>query len=464
MSERRRPVTSTRFDPARAGDYDASSAATETRDPRVDPEARSGEVDKPRAHSDVGPTRRSKRTGRRLPTAARELDDVLRLGALLPVEQGAEAVAHSVCDLIRAARPSCAVGVVLAGEGASGDALYVTKAPLMPRRESSSTPQAVGPATPRETDPHRLFPELEDEWILRLPEPFEGTALHVAGALDDGASSDERLHEAIERAAILLASGLRAARQIRVVRGSPTELRELQARIIQTEKLASVGQIAAGVVHELNNPLTAIVSYADYLTRRLEQNGHDPADVERLRRIGESAQRILRFSRELTAYARPADEGFEPVSLPELVERSIVFCEHVLAPLQIRIERRLDLSTPSIVGRKGQLTQVLVNLITNACHAIQDARRDEGTIEIGTAPNPAGGITVSVGDNGLGISPQNLVRIFDPFFSTKPSGRGTGLGLSIVRSIVEDHRGRVWARSVVGAGTQFIVELPAPER
>jgi signal transduction histidine kinase len=118
-----------------------------------------------------------------------------------------------------------------------------------------------------------------------------------------------------------------------------------------------------------------------------------------------------------------------------------------------------------MVGRRGQLTQVFVNLITNAAHAIQDAGRvDGGEIEIGAGPlvddNGAPvGLQVSVGDNGNGISPENVVRVFDPFFTTKAEGRGTGLGLSIVRTIVESHGGRVWVRSIVGTGTKFVLEF-----
>jgi C4-dicarboxylate-specific signal transduction histidine kinase len=393
------------------------------------------------------------------------LDDVLRVAALLPVEEGAEAVARAVADLIRAVRPTCAVGVVIPGEGASGDPLYVTAAPLVPS-VASPTPQPLpSAATPRETDPSRMFPHLDDEIIVHLPAPCEGVSLHVAGPISVDGEVEARLQEALERASIVLASGLSSVRRFRSARGTATELRDLQARIIQTEKLASVGQIAAKVVHELNNPLTAIVSYADFLTKKLESCGHDAADVERLRRIGESAQRILRFSRELTAYARPADEAAEPISVREIVDRSIVFCEHVVAPLGIVVRTAIHPATPTVVGRKGQLTQVFVNLVTNACHAIQDAQRDhDGEIEITASPRDDGGVTVSVGDNGGGITPQNLVRIFDPFFTTKASGRGTGLGLSIVRSIIEDHGGRIWARSVVGAGTQFIVEFPRQSR
>jgi two-component system, NtrC family, sensor kinase len=440
------------------------------RDPREDGDAPSGELRAaPRSEtsdSGVAPARKPRRhaTGRRLPRGRNSgLAQFLQLAALLPVDHGVEAVARAVCDLVRALRPSCAVGVVLPGEGAGGDALYVVVAPLLPSVEPM-TSQALGTPQPgqsgvRDTDPNRLFPGIDDEWIVHLSAPFEGVSLHVAGAADD--ELDEgALRDLAERAAVLLASGLRGAERIRSSRGESTQLRDLQARIVQSEKLASVGQIAAKVVHELNNPLTAIVSYADFLTKKLGRAGHDPSDIERLRRIGESAERILQFSRDLTTYASPRDEPLASIALREVLERAVLFCEHVASEHKVVVELDADDCTPRIVGRRGQLTQVFVNLLTNACHAIHDAGRGEGgKVHIVLHPREGGGACISIGDNGDGISPQNLVRVFDPFFTTKAEGRGTGLGLSIVRSIVEEHGGRVWARSVVGSGTQFIVEL-----
>ena len=458
MSTRRRPPPQISLAPTIAD-----------RDPRQDGDAPSGEQRAaPRTvtgESGVVPARKSRRhtTGRRLPAErGTALEAFLRLAALLPVEQGLEAVARAVCDLVRALRPSCAVGVVLAGEGASGDSLYVVLGPLLPSVEPM-TSQALNTPLPgdvggRATDPNRLFPGIEDEWIVHLSAPFEGVSLHLAGDADE--TEARALQDLAERAAVLLASGLRGAERLRATHGASTQLRELQARIVQSEKLASVGQIAAKVVHELNNPLTAIVSYADFLTKKLGRDGHDPGDIERLRRIGESAERILRFSRDLTTYASPRDEPIASIALREVLERAVLFCEHIAAEHRIAIAVEIDDETPRIVGRRGQLTQVFVNLLTNACHAIHDAGRAEGgQVVLVLQPREGGGARVSVGDNGDGISPQNLVRVFDPFFTTKAEGRGTGLGLSIVRSIIDEHGGRVWARSVVGTGTQFIVEL-----
>ena len=411
--------------------------------------------------SDVLPARRTKRTrtGRHLAVEAdSSLDPFLRGAVALPIERGVEAVARAVCDVIREAIPGCAVAVELGGEGEGGQTLFVSPSvhEAAPSIDALPAPSR-GVAT--DTDPGRLFPTFDEEWIVHLPAPFDLHSLHVA-VNEKGAATAAK--ERVARGALLLACGLRAAAQVRTRMSESSQLRDLQSRIVQSEKLASIGQIAAKVVHELNNPLTAIVTYAEFLTRKLEHAQHEAADVERLRRIGQSADRILRFSRDLTTYARPNEEVSAELTVAELLERSIVFCEHVTGEHGISVVTRFEAETPSIVGRRGQLTQVFVNLITNACHAIQDADRTyEGEIVVTAEASPEGRVRISVGDNGLGISPENVVRVFDPFFTTKREGRGTGLGLSIVKSIVEEHGGRVWVRTMVGRGAQFIVELPA---
>jgi len=384
-------------------------------------------------------------------------EELLRLSVSLPLDDGVEAVARAVAETVVEVGKPCAVAIVLHGDGAR----VISALPFELRDAEPAAPAAD------EGPPRRVFTTLSDEWIVPLPAPLRGS-LHVGDANPLRARDPFRsraLAELAERAVLVLASGLDAARRLESARVDGSHLRALQARIVQTEKLASVGQIAAKVVHELNNPLTAIVTYAGFLTKKLERAGHEAADVERLRRIGESADRILRFSRELTTYARPNEETAGLVAIHEVVDRAVVFCEHVVIEHGVQVRTRVDPNTPPTVGRRGQLIQVFVNLVTNACHAIQDAARgEEGCIDIETMPTDDGGVRVSISDNGNGISPEHVIRIFDPFFTTKSEGRGTGLGLSIVRSIVEGHGGRVWVRSVQGAGSSFIVELAGAPR
>jgi signal transduction histidine kinase len=367
------------------------------------------------------------------------------------------AIARAVCEALRDAVPSVAVGAIV--RVPDGQRVVTALS-----REASSVVLQIDPSG--DGPPRRMFPALADEWIVPLGGPADSSSgrgsLHVADALAgrDGPRS-ALLADLVERGALVLAAGLAGADALSSQRDDTAHVRALQARVIQGEKLASVGQIAAKVVHELNNPLTAIVTYASYLTRKLDRSGLDPADVERLRRIGESADRILRFSRELTADARPDEESAGLVAMAEVVDRAVVFCEHLVSGSGIHVAVRHDPAVPPTVGLRGQLTQVFVNLLTNACHALQDAgKAEDGLVEIHSTLTEDGRVQVSVADNGQGVSPENVVRIFDPFFTTKAAGRGTGLGLSIVRSIVEQHGGRVWVRSIVGSGTTFVVELP----
>jgi PAS domain S-box-containing protein len=237
-----------------------------------------------------------------------------------------------------------------------------------------------------------------------------------------------------------------------------TEIRELEQRIINAEKLATVGQLAAGVVHELNNPLTSISVYSDYLLKQSESDGSRPSDAHKLRRIHESADRILRFSRELLAYARPRAEEPQILSVRALIERSLELCDHLITARGVSVQLDIAAQLPQLLGVGAQLQQVLVNLITNACHAMPEGA---GRLTIAGRESAEGDVELEVADNGSGISPEHQGRVFEPFFSTKGEGHGTGLGLSIVRNIVELHNGRIQLTSELGHGTTFTLRFPA---
>jgi PAS domain S-box-containing protein len=237
-----------------------------------------------------------------------------------------------------------------------------------------------------------------------------------------------------------------------------TEIRELEQRIVHAEKLAMVGQLAAGVVHELNNPLTSISVYSDYLMKQAEAQNGSASDVHKLRRIRESADRILRFTRELLAYARPTPEEPRLLDIKKLISSSLEYCDHLINERGVSVTLNVSDDLPPMLGVNAQLQQVLVNLITNACHAMPEGA---GKLVLSAAESARGDAEIRLGDNGSGISPDHLSRIFDPFFSTKGEGHGTGLGLSIVRNIVELHQGRVTVISELGHGTTFVLTFPA---
>jgi signal transduction histidine kinase len=231
-------------------------------------------------------------------------------------------------------------------------------------------------------------------------------------------------------------------------------IRSLERQVIQAEKLATLGQLAAGVVHELNNPLTSISVYGDYLVKLLERQGLKD-DLDKARKIVDGAGRIQKLTRDLMSYARPSGE-MEPVQINEVVRQSLVFCEHLLHRVEAMVELRLAEGLPRVGAIRTQLHQVFINLITNACHALPAA----GETICVTTRLVDDEVVIEIADTGVGVDEALRPRIFEPFFTTKKEGKGTGLGLSIVKNIVEGHGGHVGFESRVGVGTTFRISLP----
>jgi PAS domain S-box-containing protein len=232
-------------------------------------------------------------------------------------------------------------------------------------------------------------------------------------------------------------------------------VKALEHQVMQAEKLASLGQLVAGVVHEINNPLTSITVYADYLIKKFRKAGCEESDVSMLERILQGSNRILKFTRDLVDYGKPTGSESDVLSLNEIVEQSISFCEHVLDRSGAELTVSLATDLPPIYGVKDQLQQVIINLLTNACHALDDG----GELTIATRYEGRR-VAVEVADSGRGIPTEDLPSIFEPFFTTKTPGEGTGLGLSIVKKIVDFHSGTIMVESETGKGTTFSITLP----
>jgi signal transduction histidine kinase len=179
--------------------------------------------------------------------------------------------------------------------------------------------------------------------------------------------------------------------------------------------------------------------------------------VERLARINEAAERILRFSRDLIAYARPSSDTPAPIAIHTVLDRALLFCDHVLRETHVVAERSYD-DVGLISAVAPQLTQVFVNLFTNACQAMGPIGGKLTILTRMTADQRS--LSVRVQDEGHGIEPAYLQKVFDPFFTMRADGTGTGLGLSIVYNIVQAHGGRVFAEHAKPSGTTFVVELP----
>jgi C4-dicarboxylate-specific signal transduction histidine kinase len=230
-----------------------------------------------------------------------------------------------------------------------------------------------------------MFPGFAHEYVAMVPGISNGSTLHLASDDDDFDAESSAAVHLLDRAAVVLGRAVAHARAAAAaaVAGGQRSARQFEKRMIQADKLATFGQLAAGVVHELNNPLTSIVAYSEYLIRKATDGVVlETADVDRLRRIQESANRMLRFTRELVSYTRPSTGPAGPVALHDVLDKAVAFCEHVLSEAGVRVERRYAREVVTVRGVHEQLVQVFVNLLTNACQA---ARPSEGEVVLTTA-------------------------------------------------------------------------------
>ncbi len=231
--------------------------------------------------------------------------------------------------------------------------------------------------------------------------------------------------------------------------------RLMHSKLLRTEKMAAIGQLVSGIAHELNNPLTSIMGYAQLLLgRRLASEPGDDA-----RKIYQEADRASRIVKNLLLFTRDTKPERRAVSLNEIVERTVALRSYELKVENIAVELVLDPNLPPTLADASQMQQVLLNLLVNAEQALQQSR-GRGRICIRTQRAGTDRLALEVSDDGPGIPAETASRIFDPFFTTKPIGVGTGLGLSIVYGIVREHGGEITVESKPGEGATFQVELP----
>jgi two-component system NtrC family sensor kinase len=238
-----------------------------------------------------------------------------------------------------------------------------------------------------------------------------------------------------------------------------TAQRLVQSKLLQTEKMAALGQLVSGIAHELNNPLTSIQGYAQLLLSR-QSATERTSDA---RRISQEAERAGRIVKNLLQFSRETKSERRAVDLNEVIERTLALRSYELRLENIDVELALDPALPQTLADAAQLQQVALNLLMNSEQAIVMARGEEtrsGRILIRTRRVADDRLAMEVSDDGPGIAPEILSRVFDPFFTTKPPGIGTGLGLSIVGGIVREHGGQVSVDSLQGRGATFTVELP----
>lgn len=234
--------------------------------------------------------------------------------------------------------------------------------------------------------------------------------------------------------------------------------RQIQAKLLQTEKMAAVGQLVSGIAHELNNPLTSIMGYGQLLLA----HGLDPAQFSEASKVFHEAERARRIVKNLLYFARENEPERTRVNLNEIVERTLALRSYELKVEDILIECSLDTDLPETMADPYQMQQVILNLLVNAEQALLHGR-GKGKVRIRTRRAEGNRIAVDVSDDGPGIPREIISRVFDPFFTTKPAGLGTGLGLSIVYGIVKQHDGEVTAENQAAGGARFTVELPVVE-
>ena len=238
-----------------------------------------------------------------------------------------------------------------------------------------------------------------------------------------------------------------------------TERRRLQDQLIQSEKLSAIGQLIAGIAHDLNNPLASVVGFADFLK---EVPNVPPALREPLTVIQEEAERASNIVKNLLSFARKQDHQRRPTPLRPLLDATFVLLRNQLMAhrVEARIEVEPDLPAPDI--DPNQIQQVFVNLINNAAQAVASTGRPGGILV--RARRWLDGVAIDVIDDGPGMSETVAAQVFEPFFTTKPEGEGTGLGLSISQGILREHGGRIMLSTEEGRGSTFTVQLPLASR
>ena len=240
-------------------------------------------------------------------------------------------------------------------------------------------------------------------------------------------------------------------------------LKSTQAQLLQSEKLSAIGQLVAGVAHELNNPLTSVIGYAQLLEEELDTPSgirSGPELAEDLRRIAQESERAAKIVRNLLAFARRQAAERAPQDVADLFSRVMALRAYELRLNGIELVTEFEPSLPQVVADGSQLQQALLNLVLNAEQAMRG--RQVKRLHVGARfDESAAAVELIVKDTGHGIDRANLSRIFDPFFTTRDVGEGTGLGLSICYGIVRDHGGQITVESVVKTGTTFSVLLPA---
>jgi len=307
----------------------------------------------------------------------------------------------------------------------------------------------------------KIYPEgLAKEIMKKLRSPeYGGVGKFIPTQLKVVNKFGEEIHVQISAALIYNGAGQEVASvgiftDLRSRLLMEKKLQETHLQLVSSEKMASLGKLAAGIAHEINNPLGGILIYSSLMMEDLPEEDPKRGD---LARIVQETGRCKEIVKSLLEFARQTEPKKEPTDINRAINDGLFFLVNQALFHNIRIVKNLDPFLPFVRGNSGQLKQVFMNIIVNAAEAMHG----NGNLTIATSLSPdRKTVWIEFADTGEGIPEENLSRIFDPFFTTKDVGKGTGLGLATSYGIVQDHGGTINVRSKVGLGTSFIIGLP----
>jgi C4-dicarboxylate-specific signal transduction histidine kinase len=239
------------------------------------------------------------------------------------------------------------------------------------------------------------------------------------------------------------------------------QLKTAQKKLLQSDRMASLGQLSASVAHEINNPISGVLNLSMLMQRMLKDDGVPVNRIGEFRKylsqVTSETTRVGRIVSDLLAFSRRSKPHRAPADLNQIVKMTLSLVAHKMKLSNVAVETSLREDLPAAPCDQSQIQQVVLNLVLNAAEATQS--KTDRRVSVSTAAGD-GMVLLTVSDNGEGIPPENLARIFDPFFTTKPDGKGVGLGLAVSFGIIEAHGGDIEVKSSVGEGTTFTVSLP----
>ncbi|MDX1702184.1 MAG: ATP-binding protein, partial [Melioribacteraceae bacterium] len=300
----------------------------------------------------------------------------------------------------------------------------------------------------------------------RIPEPDEETIIEILASTNKFSKQDELNcgscgYNTCRDYAVSIAKGIAEEEMclpylIEKMELAYSELKDTQVQLHNAEKLASIGQLAAGVAHEINNPLGTIILYATMLKEDIENFNHQDSNADDLKMIIDDTNRCKGIVSNLLNFARQGKLKISNENIVQMIKDVIKSIKLNPEFKSIQISFNSDLAKENFEFDTDQLKQVFVNIITNACEALEESSKKEITINL-TENNH--NLIIEIIDTGCGISQENIKKLFTPFFTTKKIGKGTGLGLAISYGIVKMHTGNIIVESEVGMGTKFTIEL-----